>query len=384
MAQLDWARNERARAIARLERARAANPGDAGSRFVLTQYLVAEGRAGDAVEVAREGVAIAPDSAPSVNALGVALLESGNAAEALPLFQRAHEINPLEVSYLVNAAWAQLSLGQAEPAREALVNGLALQPDNLTMLAMLTDMERRTGRLDAAAQALARLERAAPANDLRVVLLRGELLLVRQQFAEAERAFAEAGRLGAGSRAAIGGFEARRRGGLANPAEPLLARLQESPDDVAVRTLLADQYLAADDRAAATREYENLVERLPENPVILNNLAWLYGEAGDERAVALARRAHERAPDNPNIADTYGWILHRNGDNAGALELLAKAVAAAPQAGDMRYRYAVVLAETGDAAGAKREAQAVLADTGAANYHEPAQKLLERLERGGE
>jgi len=383
-AQLDWARNERNRAIERLQHARSANPGDAGSRFVLTQYLVTESRAAEAVAVAREGVAIAPDSAPSVNALGVALLESGNAAEALPLFQRAHEINPLEVSYLVNTARAQLTLGEAEPAREALVNGLALQPDNLTILAMLTDMERRTGRLDAAAQALARLERAAPDNDLRVVLLRGELLLARQQFAEAERAFAEAARLGAGSRAAIGTFEARRRGGLANPAEPLLARLGESPEDVAVRTLLADHYLAVDDRAAATREYEKLVERLPDNPVILNNLAWLYGETGDERGVALARRAHERAPDNPNIADTYGWILHRNGDNAGALELLAKAVAAAPQAGDMRYRYAVVLAETGDAAGAKREAQAVLADTGAANYHEPAQKLLERLERGGE
>lgn len=384
LAQLDWARDQRDRAIERLQHARRANPADAGSRFVLTQYLVAEGRAADAVAVAREGAEIAPNSAPSINSLGVALLESGNAAEALPLFGRAHEINPLEVSYLVNTARAQLALGEAEPAREALVNGLALQPDNLTMLALLADMERRTGRLEAAAQALARLERAAPADDARVALLRAELLLTRQQFAEAERTFAEAGRLGAGRRTAVGVFEARRRGGLPNPAEPLLAWLEANPRDLVVRSLLADHYLAADDRPAATREYETLVELVPDNPVMLNNLAWLYGEAGDERAVALARRAHERAPDNPNIADTYGWILHRNGDNAGAVKLLAKAVAAAPQAGDMRYRYAVVLAESGDEAGAIREAQAVLADTGAANYHEAAQKLLNRLERGGE
>jgi cellulose synthase operon protein C len=39
----------------------------------------------------------------------------------------------------------------------------------------------------------------------------------------------------------------------------------------------------------------------------------------------------------------------------------------------VRYRYAVVLAKTGDQAGAMREARAVLADTGAANYHESAQ-----------
>jgi len=89
-------------------------------------------------------------------------------------------------------------------------------------------------------------------------------------------------------------------------------------------------------------------------------------------------------PDNPMIADTLGWILHKRGDNAEALELLAGAVAAAPQAGDVRYRYAEVLAATGDTAGAIREARLVLADTGAANYHEPAQKLLNRLEQGRE
>jgi thioredoxin-like negative regulator of GroEL len=63
---------------------------------------------------------------------------------------------------------------------------------------------------------------------------------------------------------------------------------------------------------------------------------------------------------------------------------MAQAVSGAPQAGDVRYRYAEVLAATGDEAAAAREAKAVLADTGAANYHEAAQKLLNRLERGGE
>ena len=384
LAQLDWARDDREAAIARLQQARRANPADAGSRFVLTQFLVAEGRVEEAVAVGREGVAAAPNSAPSINALGVTLLGAGQPGEARPLFQRAHDINPLETSYLLNMARASLALGEPAAARESVVNGLALQPDNVALLGLLVDLERRTGRLDEAAAALARLEEAAQADDPRVAVQRGEVLLARQQYAAAERAFAEAGRLGMGSRAAIGVFEARRRGGLPNAAEPLLGWLAEHPDDLAVRGLLADHYLAADDRAAATREYERLVTVAPDNPVILNNLAWLYGEAGDERAVALARRAHQLAPGNASIADTYGWILHRNGDNAGALELLAKAVAAAPQAGDMRYRYAVVLAETGDTAGAIREAQAVLADTGAANYHEPAQKLLNRLERGGE
>lgn len=384
LAQIDWAQDRRDDAFAALERARVADPADGGSRFVLTQYLVAAGRAAEAVAVAREAVAIAPNSAPFANALGVALLEAGNPTGALPQFARAREINPAEARYLYNSARASLALGEGERAREHLVNGLALEPDNTVMLAMLVDLERRAGRLDAASQALARLERAAPQGDPRVVLLRAEILLAQERFADAARVFDEARRLGAGSRAVVGLHEARRRGNLPDPAAPLTDWLGEHPGDLAVRSLLADHYLVVEDQPAAIREYEKLIELAPETPLFLNNLAWLYGEAGDDRALQLARRAHELLPDNPMIADTYGWLLHQRGDNAAALTQLAAAVAGAPQAGDVRYRYAVVLAETGDKAGAMREARAVLADTGAANYHEPAQKLLNRLEQGRE
>jgi putative PEP-CTERM system TPR-repeat lipoprotein len=381
LAQLDWARGERDSAVERLQRARAADPADGASRFVLTQYLVAMNRAADAVEVAREAVAIAPDAAPTVNALGVSLLEAGQPADALEQFRRAQQINPAEARYLLNASRAHAALGALEPAREQLVNALALEPENVIMLAALVDLERRAGRFDAAGQALVRLQRAAPRGDPRIVLLGGEVLLGQQRFAEAQEAFQEALRLGMGSRAAIGLFETRRRGGLADPAAPLISWLEEAPDDLGARALLAEHYLAVGDHAAAITEYEKLIASAPDNPMVLNNLAWLYGEAGNPRAVELARRARELAPDNPMIADTLGWILHQRGDNAEALELLAGAVAAAPQAGDVRYRYAEVLAATGDTAGAIREARLVLADTGAANYHEPAQKLLNRLEQ---
>ena len=384
MAQIDWARGQRGTAIERLERARRADPADGGSRFVLTQYLVNMGRAPEAVTVAREAVEIAPNSAAALNALGVAHLEAGQPAEALPRFERAHEINPAEARYLLNIARVHLARNELEPARSALVNALALEPENTVMLAAMVDVERRAGRFDAAAQALNRLERASGRGDPRVMLMRGEILLAQQRYHEAEQSFQQARNFGMGGRAAIGVYEARRLGGLPEPAAPLLSWLQDSPDDPVVRGLLADHYLAAGNHAAAAGEYERLLEVAPDNPLFLNNLAWLYGEVGDGRALALARRANELVPEDPMIADTYGWLLHQQGESARALPLLKHATAGAPQAGDIRYRYAVVLAETGDRAAAAREARAVLADTGAANYHEPAQKLLQSLERGGE
>jgi putative PEP-CTERM system TPR-repeat lipoprotein len=384
LAQIDWSQGRRDQAIDKLEQARSADPADAGSRFILTQYLVATGRAADAVAVAREAAEISPNASPIVNALGVTLLETGQPREALPQFMRAHEINPLETRYLLNAARAHAAVGELGPAREQLVNALALEPDDAVMLATLVDVERRAGRLDAAARALERLERVAPAGDGRVALLRGELFLAQGRYREAERWFLEAQGQQAGGRAVAGIHQARRLGGLPDPAAPLLAWLQDSPDDPAIRALLADHYLAAGDFPAAVREYERLLEAAPDNPLFLNNLAWLYGETGDPRGVELARRAHAAAPEDPMIADTLGWLLYQQGDHAEALPLMRQAAAGAPDAGDVRYRYAEVLAATGDAAGAAREARAVLANTGAANYHEPAQKLLDRLERGGE
>jgi cellulose synthase operon protein C len=383
-AQLDWARDERETALGRLEKARTTDPGDASSRFILVQYLVASGRAREAVPVAEELVAIAPGVAAGANALGMALLEAGEPREALPRFERARELDALEPRYLFNSARAHLSVGEPEPARVHLVNGLALAPQDTALLAALVDLDRRTGRLDAAAQALARLERVASPDDPRVALLRAEMFLAKERFADAEQAFTEAARLGIGNRSAIGQFETRRRGSMPDPVAPLRAWLDGQPGDIVVRRVLADYYIGANEQASAIGEYEILLQAAPDNAMILNNLAWLYGEASNPRGLELANRAHELAPGNAMIADTLGWILHQRGENDRARELLAAAVAGAPQASDIRYRYAVVLAETGDRSAAIREARAVLSDSGAVNYHDDAQNLLRRLERGAE
>jgi cellulose synthase operon protein C len=382
--QVDWVRGERDSAISRLERARALDPADSSSRFILTQMLAATGRSAEAVQVAREAADLAPDSAPIVNAYGVVLLDSGQPRDALPQFQRAHKSDPLQAIYLLNVARAHTALGELEPARGNLIKALALEPENPVMLAALVDVERRTGRYDAAAQALGRLEKVAEPGDPRLAMMRGELLVAQQRFTEAAAAFEEAQRRGMGGRAAVGLFDARRRGGMADPAAPLLAWLEQNPTDTSVRAVLADHYLATGNQRAAIGEYEQLVEASGSNPQFLNNLAWLYGEASDPRGIVLARRAHELAPANPMIADTLGWLLYKSGEHARAKEMLEAAVAGAPQAGDVRYRYAVVLAETGDRRGAIREARTVLANNGAANYHKPAQELLDRLEQGKE
>jgi Flp pilus assembly protein TadD len=80
----------------------------------------------------------------------------------------------------------------------------------------------------------------------------------------------------------------------------------------------------------------------------LNNLAWIYGERGDPRALELAKRARDALPSDPSIADTLGWLHVRGGDVEAGLPLLAEAATAMPADGEIRYHLAFALAEAGD------------------------------------
>src|SRR5690606_41146376 len=128
----------------------------------------------------------------------------------------------------------------------------------------------------------------------------------------------------------------------------LEAALEDDPDDLVVRVLAADHYLSTGNHAAAIAHYETIQARLPDNPVMLNNLAWLYSRTGDSRALATAERALELAPESPQVMDTLGWILHERGDDARAVELVGKARELAPDVPEIRYHHAAPLAETGD------------------------------------
>lgn len=108
--------------------------------------------------------------------------------------------------------------------------------------------------------------------------------------------------------------------------------------------------------SAARASYEKLLESNPENVVVLNNLAWIYHEEGDKRAIELARRAYELNPDNGAIADTYGWIQLQSGNPQASIPLLEKAHKLNPESEEI----ALHLAEAYRAVGKNSDAQKVL------------------------
>jgi tetratricopeptide (TPR) repeat protein len=118
--------------------------------------------------------------------------------------------------------------------------------------------------------------------------------------------------------------------------------LTVNPGDVSVRRAAATAALSAGQRRAALRHYQTLISLRPEDVIALNNLAWLYHEQGDKRALEYARSAYELDAKNPSVADTYGWLLAKSGRRVAGEQVLTQALTANPNNSGLRERLAAI------------------------------------------
>jgi cellulose synthase operon protein C len=181
---------------------------------------------------------------------------------------------------------------------------------------------------------------------------------------------------------ALRSFAAAKQAGRPQPEAALLGWSEGNPGDSRANFALGTVALESNDRDAAVRRYESVLEADPAHVGALNNLAWLYSESGDERALGLAERAYAAQPNDPSVADTLGWLRVQRGDAAAGLPLLQSAAAALAQNPEVRYHWAVALAETGDSRQAVAELTALLRGDNEFASREAARQRLADLQAG--
>ena len=100
----------------------------------------------------------------------------------------------------------------------------------------------------------------------------------------------------------------------------------------------------------------------PDNPFVLNNIAFLMVETGGDpdEALGLALRARQKAPEHSFITDTLGWIYLKKGMKDTAIQTFSTLVRREPRNAVFHYHLAVALQEQGDRQKAKLEAQTAL------------------------
>jgi putative PEP-CTERM system TPR-repeat lipoprotein len=324
-----------------LEKAWEKNPQALKAGLPLAQQYLARNENLKALNVARSLQSANPDNPLAVRALGLALMANDNNASALANFRKLTELLPRSPEAWHLVAMAQFKAEDYKAAARALDRALAAQSDYLPSLVARTELQLRDRRfeeaLDSARDIQARHPDAAIGHKLE-----GDAHVQHKQFDKAVDAYQEAYDKSPASQLALLLGNTRWLAGEQEAAVDWLQEwLKEEPGDNQVRMQLAMYLQQMNRQTEAIAEYEKLAGQNPKNIVVLNNLAWLYNEAGNPRAVEYAERAMELAPDRPEIADTLGWILVQNEQAQRGVRILQQAAVQAPHLAEIRYHLAV-------------------------------------------
>ena len=307
-----------------LKQSVAANPASVNARLALVNFYIRGRDFKAALSAAHEAQAAIPDNARVVQALGTTQLAAGDTRQAIASFTRLADMSPKAAEPQLLLARAHLAAKQHDEAIKALREAKAVQserPKDPLGHVLEAEIYAAQKKLDLAE----RTYRAALKSlDLPVLAVRTHATLE----AAGKRAEAD-----------------------------LLARdwIKRHPKDAVMLAYLAEQDIAAKRYDSAATHYRAALERVPDNAMFLNNLAWVTHELKRPQALEYAERAHELAPNSPAVMDTLGTILAGSGQTERGLELLGRAAELAPEAHQIRLNFAKALLKSERKAAARKE-----------------------------
>lgn len=354
-------------------------PDSVEAGLALAQEYLARQNNAQALAVVKKLATVKPDDPPVVRALGVAQASSGETANAIATFRKLAALAPQSPEPWYLAALAQGAAKDVRAMTESLDKALAIQNNYLPALVAKVQAQQQEEKFDAALAGARNIQALHP-DQVMGYLLEGELGLRRKDYAPALVAYQTAYAKTPNSEMALRLANAQWQAGERNPALATLRQwLTSEPKDARARLALAVYLQEMQQRIEAIAEYERLAEQAPENAVVLNNLAWLYFEVKDQRALRYAERAHDRASDRADVTDTLGWILVQRGETLRGLELLQKAVEQDPKQLSIRYHLAAAYAKAGRKDAARQELEKLVSGTDPFPEREDARKLLESV-----
>ena len=352
-------------------------------RLLLVQLRLAKRDAPGAMDLARETLAAHPDNPVVLSVAAGAYLAGGDTTSALTALTHLTEVAPRAASAWYRLGDLQVRLGEHKRAARSLAKALRLRPDFNLARGVLALLEAQTGHAKEA-MALAREARKRHPDAAFGYELAGDLDLRAGRYAAAARAYRTGYEKAPQAGLAAKWYAAERRRGATRKTvlATLRAWSKARPKDVALDLVVAGVLTDFGQRDTAINVYRGILKREPKNVVALNNLAWLYSEAGNPQAIRYAREAHKLAPDQVAPMDTLGWALVRRGRAKAGLALLRQAVEKAPNNAEIRYHRAVALVKTGDPGAARRDLQTLMKSKADFPSRKAAEKLLAQIGQG--
>jgi len=333
-----------------------ANPADPAPRLALIGLYLSKKEVKSALAAAQDAVAALPERPEILDAAGRAQQAAQDYNQALATYAKLAAIKPDSPLPYLRMAEVDVAAKNKPAALEHLQKALKIKADSLDAQRGIIALELDAGRSKEALAMAREVQKQRPKEAIGYIF-EGDAQASQKNWADALVAYRTGLReTGGASELAVKLHTALLASGSSAEADKFGETwLKEHAKDARFRLYLAEVSGARKDYAGAARQYRILLEVQPDNPTVLNNLAWVSGQMKDPKAIEYAEKANRLSPNQPALMDTLAVLLVDKGDQARGLELFQKAVELAPQATQIRFNYAQALIKAGQKSEARKQ-----------------------------
>ncbi len=359
-----------------LKEAKRTNPNSELASTAIIGYYNSKGDPKQALAAAQDALASSPDNPRYLELAGTLLLQTGAADQAIALYRKLIGINPEAVDYQIRLGQAQLMAGQSEVALQTFANTIKQRPNSLEAQTAMVASMLRSGKVEEAQRLLTQIKDTAPKSPA-IPELEGDVKFAQKQFGDAAASYKRVLAEAPTPNLVVKIYSALSLGNKKADADAFIADwLKTHPKDVAVRMFDADIAMRTKDYPRASQGYKALLAAKPDDPVLLNNLAWSLWEQKDAQALGYAEKAAQLAPNSPAVGDTLGWMLVEQGQVKRGLELLEKASAMVPKQSEIALHLAKAQIKDGKKDAARTTLQNVMKNAPADSAEAKESKAL--------
>lgn len=344
LARINAIRGKSTDSLKWLERAKIYHPKSPIPLLALAQYHLAVQQPAPALDDMQQAVSLVPGNPKVLTLLAKTQLVNGEKNTSLRTFQSVAKLDPNNPVYGMNLAAMETLLNHSKAAQTTLESVAEKHPDYYPAFRALAVTQWRNGDKRGAYATAAKIGHGNHGKLQREILI-GDLDFLNKKYAAALNNYQLVYAKVPSSALTLRIYKAETTGHLGNPDDALLSWLQTHPRDVSLRNLLAMDYLKKNKLKDSETQFRLVLKLMPNNPAILNNLAWIVSKSNSKQALLYAEKAYKIAPKVPQIADTLGWILIQLKESSQALPLLKQAAQALPNSASIQYHYSVALAD---------------------------------------
>jgi len=267
-----------------------------------------------------------PEVQLELGLLNLARKQYSAAEQVFTSLYRSGQSNTRALGALVSALVAEQ---QFDRALQILNGEISKSPNSLPVREMLAVTAMLAGKKDVALEQYQKLVQLAPANSDYLVKLADVF---------------------------------RQKGDYSNELAALQQANKLAPKDAVVAGRLAIAEDLTGNKKAAIEQASKSVDLSPTDPALLNNKAWFIAEDGGnlDDALSYSQAALRKLPDNPNLLDTLAWIYTKRNQNDSAIQVLDKLVRQNPDVAAFHYHLATALYQKGNSSKAKTELAAAM------------------------